>query len=143
MQASTSSATATVAQHPELRDLPERGWSRLCVLLARSVKRRCPMCGAPGIFKGWFTLRSECPRCGYVFARESGYFLGSYPLNLIAAEIVPVALMVALLVWTDLSWIWMEVLLIPLAVGLPFLLYPFAQMIWMAIDLYLTPVNQR
>ena len=143
MHANTNIAASTVQRSPELRDLPEGGWPRLRVLLARSVKRQCPMCGAPGIFKDWFTLRSECPRCGYVFARESGYFLGSYPLNLIVAEIVPVALMVALLVWSDLSWIWLEALLIPVAIGLPFLLFPFAQMIWMAIDLYITPINQR
>jgi uncharacterized protein (DUF983 family) len=143
MQTSTSSATGTIPQRPELRDLPERGWPRLRVLLARSVKRRCPLCGASGIFKSWFTLSLECPRCGYVFARESGYFLGSYPLNLIAAEIIPVTLMVALLIWSDLSWIWLEALLIPVAIGLPFLLFPFAQMIWMAIDLFITPVNQR
>ncbi len=69
--------------------------------------------------------------------------MGSYPLNLIAAEIVPVGMMVGLLVWSDLSWIWLEVILIPVAVALPFLLFPFAMMLWMAIDLFITPVNQR
>jgi len=135
--------TELPVERPELRDLPTSGWPRQRVLLARAIKRRCPECGATGIFKSWFTLRSNCPRCGYEFARETGYFLGSYPLNLIAAEIVPVGLMIALLIWTDLSWIWLEVLLIPVAVALPFLLFPYAQMIWMAIDLYITPVNQR
>jgi uncharacterized protein (DUF983 family) len=134
---------ATVTEHPELRDLPSSGWPRLRVLLARAAGRRCPLCGAKGIFKNWFTMKERCPRCGYHFARESGYFLGSYPLNLIAAEIIPVGLMVALLVWTDISWILLEAILIPLAVGLPFLLFPYAQMLWMAIDLFITPVNQR
>ena len=143
MHTGTAPEASTVPQRPELRDLPAGGLPRLRTLLARAVKRRCPMCGAPGIFTSWFTMRTHCPRCGYEFARESGYFLGSYPLNLIAAEIVPVGLMVALLIWTDLSWIWLEVLLIPVAVILPFVLFPFAQMIWMAIDLFLTPVNQR
>ena len=75
--------------------------------------------------------------------RGSRLFLGSYPLNLIAAEIVPVRMMVGLLVWSDLAWIWLEVILIPVAVALPFLLFPFAMMLWMAIDILITPVNQR
>lgn len=88
-------------------------------------------------------MADRCPRCGYEFARESGYFLGSQSVNLVAAEIIPVGLMVGLFMWTDLSWILLEVILIPLAVILPILLYPFACTIWMAIDLYATPVNQR
>jgi uncharacterized membrane protein YdbT with pleckstrin-like domain len=88
-------------------------------------------------------MKEYCPRCGYEFNREHGYFLGAYPLNLIAAEIIPVSLLIVLLIFTNLSWIWLEVILIPLAVGLPFLLYPYARMIWMVIDLFFQPVNQR
>lgn len=142
-----SSASLTVhpgfIERPELRDLPPSGWPRLRVLLSRALRRCCPECGRRGIFKKWFTMKERCPSCGYLFARESGYFLGAYPLNLVAAEIVPVGLMVALLVWTDLSWILLEAVLIPTAVGLPLLLFPFACTVWMAIDLYFTPINQR
>jgi uncharacterized protein (DUF983 family) len=143
MSSSIRSSPNGVVEHPELRNLPRSGWPRLRVLVARSLQRRCPMCGYDKIFKNWFTLHDSCPRCGYHFARESGYFLGSYPLNLVAAEIIPIGLLVALLIWSDLSWIWLEVILIPTAVILPFLFFPYAQMIWMAIDLFITPVNQR
>jgi uncharacterized protein (DUF983 family) len=145
-RAMTATAARTLeipTNRPELRNLPDNGWLRLRVLLARTVKRQCPECGSPGIFKTWFTMHTHCPRCGYEFAREAGYFLGSYPLNLVAAEIVPVALMIGLLIWSDLSWVWLEIILIPIAVVLPFLLFPFAMMLWMAIDLFITPVNQR
>lgn len=143
MNINVSATAVGVVEHPELRDLPLSGWPRLRVLLARALQRRCPLCGHDKIFKNWFTMQERCPRCGYHFARESGYFLGSYPLNLIAAEIIPVGLMIALLIWSDISWIWLEVILIPTAVGLPFLFFPYAQMVWMAIDLFITPVNQR
>ena len=96
-----------------------------------------------GIFKKWIFMHDRCPRCGYEFARESGYFLGSQSVNLVGAEIVPVGLMIGFFVWTDFSWILLEAILLPLAVFLPFLFYPYACTIWMAIDLYLTPVNQR
>jgi uncharacterized protein (DUF983 family) len=143
MSSTTIATQDRPVEYPERRNLPPSGWPRFRALLARAVQRRCPECGAPGIFKQWFTLRERCPICGYQFARESGYFLGSYPLNLVAAEIVPVGSMVALLVWTDLSWVMLEAVLIPLAVALPFLLFPFACTVWMAIDLFFTPANQR
>lgn len=88
-------------------------------------------------------MLERCPRCGYEFAREGGYFLGAYALNLIVAEFIPVGVMTALLIWSDLSWIVLEAVLVPLAIGLPFLLYPFARTFWMALDLTFQPINQR
>lgn len=126
-----------------VRDLPPAGWPRLRTLLARALRRRCPECGGGDIFQSYLAIKDRCPRCGYVFAREGGYFLGGYALNLIVAEFIPVGLMIALLIWSDLSWIALEALLIPLAVGLPFLFFPFARTLWMALDLFFTPVNQR
>jgi uncharacterized protein (DUF983 family) len=143
MGSTTLTLPPPVIERPELRNLPPSGLARLRVLLARAFRRRCPECGGRGIFSSWFTMKSNCPSCGYQFARESGYFLGAYPLNLVAAEIGPIGLMVALLVWTDISWILLEAILIPLAVGMPLLLFPFACTVWMAIDLFFTPVNQR
>jgi uncharacterized protein (DUF983 family) len=127
----------------EVRDLPPSGSRRTRMLLARAVRRQCPLCGSPGIFKSWMMMRDFCPRCGYEFAREGGYFLGAYALNLLAAEFIPVGSLIVLLIWSDLSWIALEAILIPLAVGLPFLFYPFARTFYMALDLTLQPVSQR
>jgi uncharacterized protein (DUF983 family) len=125
------------------RDLPAHGWPRLQVLLARAIRRQCPECGGGDIFSGWLTIKDACPHCGYVFAREGGYFLGAYALNLIVAEFIPVALMIGLLIWSDLDWVVLELILIPLAVLLPFVFFPFARTFWMALDEFFTPVNQR
>jgi uncharacterized protein (DUF983 family) len=126
-----------------IRDLPSLGWPRHRLLLIRALQRRCPECGAKGIFKNWLVMLDRCPRCGYEFAREGGYFLGAYALNLIVAEFIPVGLMIGLLIWSDLNWVVLEAVLIPLAVGLPILFYPFARSLWMALDLALQPINQR
>lgn len=125
------------------RNLPSARGPRLRTLLLRSLLRRCPMCGQPGIFERWFTLRTRCPRCDYAFERESGYFLGAYALNLIVAEMIPIAILIGLFIWADLSWIAMEAILIPLVIGLPLLLFPYARMAWMTLDLMITPENQR
>ncbi|HSJ44104.1 MAG TPA: hypothetical protein VK923_05405 [Euzebyales bacterium] len=36
-----------------------------------------PTCGAGDLFDGLFDIRDPCPRCGLVFEREEGYWLGA------------------------------------------------------------------
>ena len=52
--------------------------------LARATRLRCPVCGRSPIFpravtvrhvRDWFLPFDGCPRCGYAFEREPGYFL--------------------------------------------------------------------
>jgi uncharacterized protein (DUF983 family) len=117
------------------RDLPPSGWPRFRTLLKRALTRRCPQCGARGIFRTYLSLRDQCPRCGYRFEREEGYFLGAYAVNLIAAEFITIALLVYFLVRTAYSWVTLEFIFIPLAVILPILFFPFARTLWMVIDL--------
>jgi uncharacterized protein (DUF983 family) len=119
----------------QVRDLPPGGWARLGTLLHRALTRRCPQCGSSGIFRGYWTLRDRCPRCDYRFDREEGYFLGAYAINLIVAEFLSIAVLVDLLVRTDLSWVAIEAIVIPLAIGLPILFFPFSRTLWMALDL--------
>lgn len=61
----------------------------------RSLLLRCPTCGITPIFpplkktktlRDWFTPLDGCPRCGYPYEREPGYFLlatwaGSYGMG--------------------------------------------------------------
>jgi uncharacterized protein (DUF983 family) len=50
----------------------------------RATRLRCPVCGQKPIFppwqrvrrlSDWFTPLDGCPRCGYAYEREPGYFL--------------------------------------------------------------------
>ena len=112
-------------------------------LIARAFKRQCPMCGQSGVWTGWWTLRDSCPNCGYVFRREGGYFLGAYALNLVFAELVTMVILTYLLIWTDWEWWEIELVVIPLAIGLPIIFFPISRGLWMALDLILHPKNQR
>src|SRR5437773_531573 len=51
------------------------------VMLRRGLRRRCPRCGARGVFVSWFRMAERCPGCGYRFEREEGFFLGAYVIN--------------------------------------------------------------
>ena len=119
--------------------IPRAGWARVRTLVGRALRRRCPLCGGDGIWRAWMTIRDVCPHCGTRFAREHGYFLGSMLVNLVVAEAVTVATIVALFVLTDLSWVWMELIVLPLALGGPLLLWPFARTLWIALDLMAAP----
>ena len=55
---------------------------RDCV--TRAMRLKCPECGVSPVFVpvartrsiwDWFTPLDGCPRCGYAYERESGYFL--------------------------------------------------------------------
>jgi uncharacterized protein (DUF983 family) len=112
-------------------------------LIGRALKRQCPVCGFRDIWKSYMTLKDHCPNCGYEFRREGGYFLGGYALNLIVAEFIAMGVLVALLVWTDWEWWEIELVALPLAIGLPILFFPYSRSLWMALDLTFTRRNQR
>ena len=61
-------------------DTAPRAWT----FIGRALRLRCPECGVSPIFTPWRRVRSSfdwltpldgCPRCGYAYNREDGYFL--------------------------------------------------------------------
>ena len=128
-------------------DLPRDTWKRFLVTMRRALTRRCPYCGSPGIFDGYFALRERCPRCGVRFEREEGYFLGAYALNLIVAEFLGLGTGHL----PDLqdgsadtcSLVWQEVIAVALAIAFPVTLFPFSRTVWIAMDLIFHPPGRR
>lgn len=107
-------------------------------MLGRAFARHCPYCGGDDIFSSWLTLKPRCRTCGALFAREDGYFLGAYALNLLFAEFVGLGGAIYLLFWTSLRSLplgWQMVVAGGLALVLPILFFPFSRTIWIAIDL--------
>jgi uncharacterized protein (DUF983 family) len=115
-------------------------------LLLRAILRRCPNCGAPGIFAGYTTLRERCSNCGLRLRRgESDYFIGAYLLNLVAVELLFAVVLGGVVIatyphtpWKLLQWGGL-VLMIAGAI----LCYPFAVSIWLAADLIFRPMSEQ
>lgn len=83
-------------------------------------------------------MRPVCPGCGLRTDRgEPGYFLGAVLVNLVAAEVVPVALvlMVIVITWPAPPWPLVFAGGIGLAVVAPIVGYPFAKTLWLLADL--------
>ena len=74
--------------------------------LGRAMILRCPVCGkspvVPPLLKtrslrDWFTPLDGCPRCGYPYEREPGYFLAStWVINYGAGSLLGIVIYVVL-----------------------------------------------
>jgi uncharacterized protein (DUF983 family) len=114
-------------------------------LLARALVLRCPNCGQASLLKSWFSLKDSCPACQAWLEREEGYFVGALAINLIIGEFVPVfgALAVIIVTWPNPPWRVLQVA-VPLLMGLfPILLFPFARMLWLALDWTFRPPSRE
>ena len=105
----------------------------------RGVTRRCPSCGQGKLFRRWFSLAERCPRCGLVFEREEGAFLGSLAINYGVtgvSTITAVAIMLARSL-PNPSAFTITATAILMTLFLPLFFYPFAKTTWAAIDMLL------
>jgi uncharacterized protein (DUF983 family) len=108
----------------------------------RALRRRCPNCGARGIWTGWFRMREACPVCGLHLERgEHGYIVGAYMFNIVGAELIFAAIFlgIVLATWPSPPWPWLQWGGAALMVALPFLLYPFSKTLFLAFDLLFRP----
>ncbi len=99
-------------------------------LLVRAVARRCPNCGARGIFASFTELRASCPTCGLRLQRgESDYFIGAYLLNLVAVEFLFAILLgiVAVVTYPDTPWVLLQWSSLVLIIAGAVVCYPFAK----------------
>ena len=124
--------------------MPGNPWERFRLTFGRAVRRRCPYCGAAGIFRGYWELRETCPNCEVRFDREEGYFLGAFALNLIVTEFIGIGLAILLIFRTELrhlDLIWQEAIAIALVVTLPIVFFPYSRLLWIVMDLVFHPTS--
>ena len=115
-------------------------------LLLRAVARRCPNCGARGIFASFTELRASCPTCGLRLQRgESDYFIGAYLLNLVAVELLFALLLgvVAYATYPDTPWVLLQWSSLVLIIAGAVVCYPFAKAVWLAADLIFRPMTEK
>jgi uncharacterized protein (DUF983 family) len=87
-------------------------------------------------------MREACPACGLALDRgERGYHVGSYMLNIIAAELIFMALFLGVLAatWPEPPWELLQYGGAVMMVLAPVLLYPFTKTVFLAMDLVVRP----
>jgi hypothetical protein len=84
----------------------------------------------------------DCAACGQPVDRpEDGYYLGALMLNVVATELILAAagLVLILGTWPAVPWTGLLYGGAALMVLAPVLSYPFAKLVWLAVDLKLQP----
>ncbi|MCC7169553.1 MAG: DUF983 domain-containing protein [Planctomycetes bacterium] len=114
-------------------------------MLVRGLLRRCPNCGELHIFRRWLTMVDRCPRCGLHFEREEGHWTGAIAINLVATELVFVALLLIVIIrtWPDIPSTQLLIAGALLNLTFPLIFYPFAKTLWVAIDLIAHPLEPK
>lgn len=114
--------------------------------LLRALQLRCIACGARPVLLSWFRESPNCPRCGFRLDRaESGYWLGSYNVNLCATLLLLTVGMVAAiwLEWPAPNWTAITVGACAAAIALPLLIFPWTKTFYLAIDVIFRPPTEE
>lgn len=111
------------------------------------LKLCCPTCGNTKLVQSGAFLKFNdgCKSCDYTFEREPGYFWGqsmmiSYPL--IGLFLVLVGY-VTKSFFPSLSAYALAIILSIISIPLIVVLNPHSRVIWMIIDLYFNPLNEK
>jgi len=114
-------------------------------MVGRALRRRCPRCGAPKVFRKWFDLVESCPACGLQFEREQGYWVGAVAFNTalgIVAFLGTFGLILAL-TWPEVPWSMVSPLTIAVSVLAVVFGYPTIKLLWVAYDLSVHPLEHH
>ena len=119
------------------------------LFIRRAMHLRCPECGISPIFMparrvrsiwNWFTPLDGCPRCGYAYERESGYFLmATWAVNY--GVVAGLGMTVALLIdhfFQPSLWKLILCVAIPMPI-FAFLFARHAKALYLAMDHYFDP----
>lgn len=118
---------------------------RVAGLVWRAMRLRCPNCGGGPIFQSWLRMRTRCPVCGLALERgEEGYQVGSYMFNIVAAELLFLAvfLVVLRLTWPTPPWTLLQYGGVVLMILAPFVFFPFSKTLFLAFDLLFRPARR-
>ena len=112
-------------------------------LIGRALLARCPVCGQRKIFTRWLKMAERCPRCGFVFERQEGHFIGAVGLNTVITAAALIASIIVGLVLSspDLAVVPVLIVALSIAILLPIIIHPMCRMLWTAIHLMMQPLE--
>ena len=121
-----------------VRSTPSRG-----VLFFRGSTRACAVCGQRGLTRRVIDLRPECPRCGFVFERHPGHFVGAVMMStIITFGGILISFLVSLWVlWPDVNFVGLSVVPFAIAIIVPVVFNPTFKTLWVGIDLMMNPLE--
>ncbi len=103
----------------------------------------CAACGRRKLFRRWFSMAEDCPRCGLHFERIEGHWIGAIGINTIVSFAILGLVVIAGVVATypDGSTIQLVLVAVGAAVIGPTLFYPMSKTLWTAVDISMRPLE--
>jgi uncharacterized protein (DUF983 family) len=100
------------------------------------------VCGSGNLFRRWITMVERCPRCGYLFERAEGQFIGAVGMNtVITFGVLLITLVVGFILTSpDIPAVPLAAVGLGIGIFFPILLFPFSKTTWTALDLAMTPL---
>ncbi|MFT5202615.1 MAG: hypothetical protein ACI9C1_002008 [Candidatus Aldehydirespiratoraceae bacterium] len=88
-------------------------------------------------------LCPECPRCGFVFERQPGHFVGAVGMSTILTFGLMLITLVAgvAIMFPDVRALPLLAVMWPIAILVPILFHPTAKTLWVAVDLLMNPLE--
>jgi len=113
-------------------------------LFLRGFTKRCPICGQGHLFRQWFRMIEQCPRCGLTFHRSEGQLSGDIGVNTIVSfgALLVVLLGGVLLNWPDPPMLAIGIVAVAVALVVPLVFLPFSKTVWLAAELLLRPLER-
>ena len=88
------------------------------------------------MFRHWFSMVADCPRCGLHFEREAGYWTGAMAINVVLVGGAFTVLFVIAMALTipDVPVVPLLAFFVPFMGFGPLIAYPYSKTVWVAID---------
>jgi uncharacterized protein (DUF983 family) len=105
-------------------------------MMWRGATKRCARCGNRHLFRRWFTMVADCPRCGLHFEREAGYWTGALAINtILVGGLFTITFVIALvLTIPNVPVAPLLAIVVPIVLIGPLVAYPFSKTLWVAVD---------
>lgn len=103
----------------------------------------CPVCDQNKLFRRWFIMAEDCPRCGLHFERIEGHWMGSLTMNIIVSSFLLMVVMISgfVITYSDPAVVPIAVASFSVASITPFVFFPASRTLWTAIDIRMRPIE--
>jgi len=119
-------------------------WSqRIRASLRAVARRRCPQCGQGPAFSGWCRMKPSCEVCGRRFQSQPGSTTGVMQVGAMAVVIFALAAWFVIDAVTSWPLDFALIVLMTLSIVFGSLFYPYARLLWEAVDALLDLANRE
>lgn len=112
-------------------------------MVARSLRRRCPVCASKKISRHPAHVHQKCPTCALELERRVGSFVGGVGVNTVVSFAVLLAIVIVGFGYTkgERSVLWVLLPALGSAVLVPSFFYARSRLLWVAVEIMMVPLG--